>query len=103
VKKEAGYESVKDGDLDAARCQPGRGLAQLSEKVDDAEARFSDVQMHYGSGHPENKKAQAQWNESKRLLDQARQHARRVDVEYRQALNREGMLEKAVNQQKLEF
>src|SRR5207253_568416 len=77
---------------------------KLSEKVDESEARFSEVKAHYGSNHPEYKKALAAWNESARLLDQAKESiGRRVDVEYRQAVSRETMLRKAVNEQKQEF
>ena len=105
IKKEAGYGSVKEGGLDAAQVSSqGEALRKLTERVDESEARFSDVQAHYGASHPEFKKAQAQWIEAGRLLDQAKDSiGRRVDVEYRQALSRESMLEKAVTLQKVEF
>jgi succinoglycan biosynthesis transport protein ExoP len=62
------------------------------------------VKAHYGSSHPEYKKALGQWNESTRLLEQAKENiGRRVDVEYREAANRENMLRQAVAEQKREF
>ena len=72
--------------------------------MDDAEAKYSEVKQHYGANHPENKKALSQLTEAKRLLDQTKDRTTlKVDVEYRQALSREKMLEKAVAEQKREF
>ena len=102
VKKEAARQSVQTGSLEAAQVSTqGEALKKLSERVDEAEARFSDVKAHYGSSHPEYKKALGQWNEATRLLDQAKENiGRRVDVEYREAVNREDMLRQAVAEQK---
>src|SRR6266851_3424970 len=78
-------------------------LAQ-TDRVKEAEARYSDVKAHYGTNHPEYKKALGQWNESTRLLEQTKENiSRRVDVEYREAANREDMLRQAVTEQKREF
>jgi polysaccharide biosynthesis transport protein len=105
VKKEAAYQSVQSGTLEAAQVSSqGESLQRLSERLDEAEARFADVQVRYGANHPEYKKALAARNESQQLLQGAQANiARRVDVEYRQALNRESILEKAVAEQKAEF
>jgi capsular exopolysaccharide synthesis family protein len=105
VKKEAAIESVNSGTLEAAQVSSqGEALRKLSDRVDEAEARYAEVKAHYGANHPENKKALAQWNEARRQLEQARDNiARRVAVEYRQAASRENMLHKAVNEQKQEF
>src|SRR5439155_21218075 len=49
VKKEAAYESVRSGALEAAQVSSqGEALRKLSERLDDAEARYSDVKGHYG-------------------------------------------------------
>jgi succinoglycan biosynthesis transport protein ExoP len=105
VKKEAARQSVQTGSLEAAQVSTqGEALKRLSERVDEAEARYSDVKAHYGSSHPEYKKALGQWNEATRLLEQARDNiGRRVDVEFREAANREDMLRQAVAEQKREF
>jgi succinoglycan biosynthesis transport protein ExoP len=105
VKKEAAYQSVQSGSLEAAQVSTqGEALRRLSERVDEAEARYSDVKAHYGANHPENKKALNQWNEATRLLEQTKENiGRRVDVEYREASSREEMMRNAVNEQKREF
>ena len=105
VKKEAARQSVRSGSLEAAQVSAqGEALKRLSERMDEAESRFADVKAHYGGNHPEYKKALGQWNEAKRLLDQAKENTgRRVDVEYREAADRESMLRQAVVEQKREF
>jgi capsular exopolysaccharide synthesis family protein len=105
VKKEAARQSVQTGSLEAAQVSTqGEALKRLSERVDEAEARYSDVKAHYGSSHPEYKKALGQWNEATRLLEQTKENiGRRVDVEYREASSREDMLRQAVAEQKREF
>jgi polysaccharide biosynthesis transport protein len=105
VKKQAGYESVETGTLEAAQVSSqGEALHKLSDKSDEAESRFSEVKEHYGSNHPEYKKALAQWNDAKGQLAQATDSiGRRVGVEYRQAVSREAMLGKAVSEEKKEF
>ncbi len=105
VKKEAAYQSVQAGTLEAAQVSTqGAALSKLSEQVDEAEARYAEVKAHYGSNHPENKRALAQWNEATRQLEQARNNVeQRIDVEYREAANRESMLQTAVLTEKVEF
>lgn len=105
VRKEAAENSVRGGSLEAAQVSAqGEGLKRMSERVDEAQARFADVGEHYGPNHPEYRKAAAQLAEARRLLDSARQNiAQRVEVEYHQAVARERMLESAVNQTKAEF
>ena len=105
VRKEAAYNSVRSGTLEAAQVSSqGDSLKKLAERVDDAQARFAEVRAHYGAAHPEYKKAFAKWTESHQLLQQAKENiGLRVDVEYHQALSREGMLRKAVAEQKREF
>ena len=105
VKKEAAYQSVETGTLESAQVSTqGQDLRKLSERVDEAEAHYAEVKDHYGANHPENKKALAQWNEASRQLEQTRDNiARRIKVEYQEAVNREGMLRKAVADQKEEF
>ena len=105
VKKEAAYQSVESGTLESAQVSTqGQDLRKLSERVDEAEAHYAEVKAHYGGNHPENKKALAQWNEASRQLEQSRDNiARRIKVEYQEAVNRENMLRKAVAEQKEEF
>ena len=59
VKKEAAYNSVQDGTLEAAQASTqGEALKKLTEDFNEAEQKFAEVKNHYGINHPEYKKAQ---------------------------------------------
>jgi succinoglycan biosynthesis transport protein ExoP len=105
VRKEAAWKSVQSGSLEAAQVSTqGENLKTLSQKLDDARQKFVDVQTHYGANHPEYRKAAAQVEEIERQLRDASQNAaQRVEVEYREAVNREAMLQTAVFETKAEF
>ena len=91
VRKEAAWKSVQSGSLEAAQVSTqGEKLKKLSQKLDDARQKFADVKTHYGANHPEYRKAAVQVEEIERQLRDARQNvAQRVEVEYREAVNRE--------------
>jgi capsular exopolysaccharide synthesis family protein len=105
VRKEAAWTSVQSGSLEAAQVSTqGEDLKTLSQKLDDARQRFADAKTHYGANHPEYRKAAVQVDEIERQLSAARQNAAlRVEVEYREAVNRESMLQRAVSETKAEF
>jgi polysaccharide biosynthesis transport protein len=105
VRKESAWNSARTGTLEAAQVSTqGESLQRLSEKLNEAQAKFADITVRYGQNHPEYRKAAAQVTELQRQLDGARANiARRVEIEYRQSVSREGMLEKAVAQTKAEF
>ncbi len=53
-KKEAAYESVKGGSMEAAlAAAQGEGLRRLVEHLNDAREHFAEVKTHYGANHPE--------------------------------------------------
>jgi len=105
VRKEVAHQSVKSGSLEAAQVSSqGESLRKMAERVDEAQARFAEVRGQYGPNHPEHRKAAAQLAEAQALLQRARQNiAQRVEIEFREAVNREAMLKKAVNETKAEF
>jgi succinoglycan biosynthesis transport protein ExoP len=105
VRKEAAWSSVQSGSLESAQVSTqGENLKTLSQKLDDARQKFVDVQTHYGANHPEYRKAAVQVEEIERQLRESRQNAaQRVEVEYRESVNREAMLQKAVSETKAEF
>lgn len=105
VRKEATSNSVREGSLEAAQASAqGEALHKLAERLDEARQKFAEVKTHYGANHPEYHKAAAQVTEIERQLRQGRESAAgRVEVEYREALNRESMLRKAVGETKAEF
>jgi capsular exopolysaccharide synthesis family protein len=105
VRKQAAYQSVKSGTLEAAQVSTqGESLRKLTERLNEAQERFAEVKTHYGSNHPAYKKAAVQRLEVQRLLDGTRQNiGQRVEIEYNEALQRERMLERAVAETKAEF
>src|SRR5712691_4614760 len=105
VKKEAADTSVQDGTLAAAQVSTqGEALKKLTENFNEAEERFAEVKNHYGINHPEYKKAQGRVTELESQIASTRASiAQRVEIEYREAVNREGMLESAVQETKAEF
>lgn len=105
VKKEAAYNSVISGSVEAAQVSTqGELLKKLTERVDEAQEKFAEAAAHYGPNHPEYKKSQTQLTQVKQQFDAARKSTvRKVEVEYREAMNREAMLKKSVAETKAEF
>jgi succinoglycan biosynthesis transport protein ExoP len=105
VRKESAWKSVQSGSLESAQVSTqGENLKTLSAKLDEARQKFADVQTHFGTNHPEYRKAAVQVQEIERQLHASRQNAaQRVEVEYRESMSREAMLQKAVAETKMEF
>jgi succinoglycan biosynthesis transport protein ExoP len=105
VRKESAWKSVQSGSLEAAQVSTqGENLKTLSAKLDEARQKFADAKTHYGPNHPEFRKAAVQVEEIERQLQQSSKNAaQRVEVEYHESVNREGMLQKAVAETKAEF
>jgi len=105
VRKEAAYNSMKSGTLEAAQISTqGEGLAKLTEKINEAEQHFAQVKTVYGPNHPEYRKAASELAELQKQFNGMRRNvADRIEVEYRQALNREQMLKADVLQTKAEY
>ncbi len=105
VRKEAAHKSVVSGSLEAAQVSTqGEALKRLSDRIDEEQQKFAEVKGHYGPNHPEYRKAASQVTELQRQLASARENiGRRVEIEYREALNREAMLRQAVSETKAEF
>ena len=105
VKREAAYQSVRGGSREAAQASSqGDALKKIEERVGDAREKFAQANARYGSNHPEYHKAQTQLEEVTRQFDEAKSNVmRRVEVEYREALDREAMLKNAVAETKAEF
>jgi capsular exopolysaccharide synthesis family protein len=105
VRKESAFNSVSGGSLEAAQVSTqGEALKRLSERLDEEQQKFAEVKSHFGPNHPEYRKASAQLAELQRQLQRSKENiGQRVDVEFREALNRELMLRKAVAETKAEF
>jgi capsular exopolysaccharide synthesis family protein len=105
VNKEAAWNAMKSGSLEAAQVSSqGAALAQLNETLNQARQRFALVKSTYGSTHPEYRKAASELAEVERQFESTRSNiTERIAVEYREALNREQMLQKTVTETKAEW
>lgn len=105
LRKETAFRSAEGGSLEAAQVSTqGEALKRLMERVYEVREKFAEVKAHFGASHPEHRRVGAQLAELERQLDHARANiGRRVGIEYREATEREQMLEKAVNETKREF
>jgi succinoglycan biosynthesis transport protein ExoP len=105
VRREAAYTSIQNGSMAAAQVSTqGEALKKLTENLNEAQQKFADVKTRYGANHPEFKRAQNGVYEIERQLQTAKASIeQRVEIEYRGALDREGMLQQAVAETKSEF
>ncbi|HXB68861.1 MAG TPA: polysaccharide biosynthesis tyrosine autokinase [Candidatus Acidoferrales bacterium] len=105
VRKQAAYDSVKTGSLEAAKASTqGEQLRRLADHLDEAREKFVVVKTQYGASHPEYKKSLSQVTELERQFALLRTDiTQRVSLEYQEAANREGMLKSAVAEIKNEF
>ncbi|MCP5111526.1 MAG: polysaccharide biosynthesis tyrosine autokinase [bacterium] len=105
VRREAAFDSVQAGMLEAAQASDrAQDLHSLVASRNQARERFAELKAHYGANHPAYRKAAAQLAEVDDLVDQAtRGIAQRVEVEFRESVSRERMLERAVTETKAEF
>ncbi len=94
VKKEAAYGSIKDGTLASAQVSTqGEALKKLTENLNEAQGHFAEAKNHYGINHPEYKKAQTKVQELESQVEATKRSiGQRIEIEYREAVNREGML-----------
>ena len=104
VAKEAAWNAIKNGSLEAAQTSSqGEVLARLSDSLNQATQRFALVKSTYGSTHPEYRKAASEVAEVEKQIEVSRANiSRRVQVEYREAVNREQMLQKTLAETKAE-
>lgn len=105
VKKEAAWQSIQTGTLEAAQVSTqGDTLKAIESRLNDATQKFAEIKASKGANHPDYAKAAAEVAELQRQYQTARTSiVRRVETEYKEAVNREAMLHKAVVETKAEF
>jgi capsular exopolysaccharide synthesis family protein len=105
VKKESAWQSIQTGTLEAAQVSTqGDSLKAIETRLNDATQKFAQVKARTGANHPDYQKAAAEVAELQRQFETARTGiVRRVETEYKEAVNREAMLQKAVAENKAEF
>jgi polysaccharide biosynthesis transport protein len=105
VKLEAAARSVKGGAAEAIEASAeGEQVRKLTDRIAEEQEKFAQIKDQYGPNHPEYKKAANRVTELQHQLEGLKTDTvQRVDVQYRQAVNREQMLQQAVNETKKEF
>jgi capsular exopolysaccharide synthesis family protein len=105
VRKEAAYNSMKSGSLEAAQVSSqGESLGAVTQRLNEAKEHFAEIKTTFGANHPEYRKAASQLAEVQEQFDDMRRNiAARVEVDYKQALNREQMLRQEVTATKAEY
>jgi len=105
MRRESVRDAVQSGTMEAAQAsQQGEDLRKLTERLNEANERFAQVRAHFGANHPEHRKISAQVVEIQQALERTRQNILgRVEIEHRQAVSRELMLQRAVSETKAEY
>jgi capsular exopolysaccharide synthesis family protein len=105
VRKEAAFNAVKDGSLEAAQSSTqGDQLRKLTDSLGEAQQKFESAKLQYGVAHPEYQKAASAVAELTRQRDALKDDiVQRVAIEYHQSLERETQIGKAVQDSKDEF
>ncbi len=98
VKKEAALNALKNGSLESAQTsQQGESPRMLAQKLEDAQEKFEQVKAVYGKKHPEYVRAQTEVALLREALANSSTNTmKRVQSEYEEAVNREQMLRKSV-------
>jgi capsular exopolysaccharide synthesis family protein len=105
LKKQAAYESVKGGSLEAALATPqGEALRKLAERANEARERVAEARAFYGANHPEFRRTQATLDQVEKAFEATRAAiARRVEIEFAESERREQMAAAAVAEVKAEY
>jgi succinoglycan biosynthesis transport protein ExoP len=104
-KKEVAAKSVRTGSIESLEVSAqGEQIRKLADKIAEADQKFAEVKTHYGASHPEYKKAATNQAELQKQLEAMKADiAQRVELEYKEAANREQTLKQAVDETKAEF
>ena len=105
LKRESEFQSVSGGSMEAALAAPqGEALRKLAEHRNEAAEHFAEVKSHYGSNHPEFRKASAQVAQVNAAIEATQQQiVERTAIGYREAQGHEVMVGEAVKSAKVEF
>ncbi len=104
LKLEAAATSVQSGSAPAIEASlQGEQVRKLEDLLNEEDEKFALVKSQYGANHPEYKKEANRVAELQRQLDSLKGNViQRVDAGYREALNREQMLQQQLNEAKAE-
>jgi len=105
LKKEAAYQSVQGGSIEAAlAAAQGDGLRRLVEHLNEAREHFVEIKSHFGPNHPEYRKAEARVREVESSIEAAvKDVGQRVLIEYNESQRHEASVRQAVADAKADF
>ncbi len=105
AKIEAVAKLVRSGSLEGIEGTPeGDQFRKLEDHLNEEQEKFNQAKSQYGPNHPEYKKAASRVAELERQFEALKTEiAQRVEVEYRQAVNREQLLQQNLTTAKAEF
>ena len=105
LKKQAAYESVRDGRVEAALATgQGDALRKLAERLNFSKEELAQAKAFYGANHPEYKRAQANVDQIQVGFSATQADImQRVEIDYRESERREQMAGEAVGAAKREF
>jgi polysaccharide biosynthesis transport protein len=105
VRAEAAWMSTRGGAMEAAQVSgQGEALKHLVERLNETNERLAEVKTHFGPNHPEFRKAQASVREVQSQIETMRLNiVKRVEIEFREAHDREQMLARSVADTKIEY
>ena len=102
VRKEAMYQLVRSGNVDAIPAARDAIQDVLKTQVE-TRARYIDALNQYGPNYPKVLRLQAQVKEIEQMVEREKANvANRVEAEYRAARQRELLLSQALDKQKIE-
>jgi succinoglycan biosynthesis transport protein ExoP len=105
VRREALFNQMKAGGIAALEISgQSEDLKRLQEKISDAQQRFAEIRSSKGQNHPDYRRSSLELAELEQQFAETRKRINdRIETDYRQALNREQMLQSAVAETKLDL
>jgi polysaccharide biosynthesis transport protein len=106
AKIESIAKLVRSGSIEGVEASHDEGeqFRKLEDHLNEEQEKFNQAKVQYGTNHPEYKKAATRVAEIQRQFEALKAEiAQRVEVEYRQAVNREQLLQQNLAQAKAEF
>jgi capsular exopolysaccharide synthesis family protein len=105
MSKEAALKSAQGGSVaEAMVTDQGQDLGRLQEKLNIAKQHLADISAVYGPNHAEYRKAKNELDEVQRQFEESHTNVnQRVDADYKEALNREENLRRAVQATQAEY
>ncbi len=105
AKTEAIAKLVRSGSLEGVEGTPeGDQFRKLEDHLNEEHEKFNQAKSQYGPNHPEYKKAASRVAELERQFETLKTEiAQRVEVEYRQSVNREQLIQQNLTAAKAEF